>query len=138
MNKMKKHLFIYCVFSGEFKWNWKKLNSRDKLDRVRFYDYSKLIWDMLSEMEYWQIQDIRLKIYQEYKHHINFTKCSWIENAVDWKEVVDWYKVSSWIFKIPVSFFASILPRKIRQKYFFYDRLYEKYILKTDFIFYLD
>lgn len=134
---MKKKNYIFCVFSGEFKWSWKKLNSRDKLDWVWFYDYSKLIGEILSEMEYSQIQRLRLSIYNEYKHYINFTRCSWVENWIDWSLFIDWYKVSSWIFKIPVSKFAIMLPRKIRNKYFNYDRFYEKYIFKTDFIYYL-
>lgn len=137
MIKMEKRNYIFCVFSGEFKWSWKKLKSRDKLDWVWFYDYSRLIWDILSEMDYWQIQKLRLEIYHRYKHYINFTRCSWLENWIEWEICIDWYKVSSWIFKIPVSIFATILPRKIRNKYFNYDYFYEKYMLKTDFIYYL-
>lgn len=137
MIKMEKRNYIFCVFSGEFKWSWKNLKSRDKLEWVWFYDYSKLIGEMLSEMEYSQIQRLRLNIYQLYKHYILFTRCSWIENSIEWNFVVDWYKVSSWIFKLPLSQFASILPNKIRKKYFNYDRFYEKYMLKTDFIYHL-
>ena len=137
MTKMEKRNYIFCVFSGEFKWNAKKLNSRDKLEWVWFYDYSKLIGEMLSEMEYSEIQRLRLEIYKNYKHYINFTSCAWLENSIQWNCVFNWYKVSSWIFKIPLSQFATMLPRKIRNKYFNYDRFYEKYMLKTDFIYYL-
>lgn len=138
MNNMEKRNYIFCVFSGEFCCPAKKLKSRDKLDWVWFYDYSKLIWTIISEMSYWQIQELRLKIYQHYKHYICFTSFSRIENATDWTFIRDWIKVSSWIFKIPVSVFASMLPSKTRKKYFNYDNFYEKYMLKTDFIYYLD
>lgn len=132
---MEKRNYIFCVFNWQFYWNWKQLNSRDKLDWVWFYDYSKLIWDMLSEMDYWQIQRLRLDIYKRYKHYILFTAFSQIENWIDWQIIRDGYKVSSWIFKIPVSIFAQLLPRKIRNKYFNYDKFYEKYLIKTDFIY---
>lgn len=134
---MNKRAYIFCVFNGEFYGNSKNLKSRDKLEWVWFYDYSKLIGDMLSEMDYSQIQKLRLEIFKLYKHYINYTSFSRIENAVDWTIIRDWYKVSSWIFKIPVSVFATILPRRIRVKYFNYDKFYEKYLLKTDFIYYL-
>lgn len=134
---MEKRNYIFCLFNGEFYWNWKSLNSRDKLDWVWFYDYSRLIWEMLSEMEYSQIQKLRLEIFKKYKHYINYTSFARIENGIEWSITRDWYKVSSGIFKIPLSVFAEMLPRRIRLKYFNYDRFYEKYMLKTDFIYYL-
>ena len=82
MNNMEKRNYIFCVFSGEFCCPAKKLKSRDKLDWVWFYDYSKLIWTIISEMSYWQIQELRLKIYQNYKHYICFTAFSIREKAV--------------------------------------------------------
>ena len=137
MFQMKKFNYISCVFDWTFKGSWKKLTSRDRLDRVRFYDYSDLIGEIISQLSQSELDILRLHIYQDYKHYINFCSQSWIENWIDWEIIVDWYKISSQIFNVPLHNFATYLPKKIRKLYFDYDKFYEKFLLKTDLFDYL-
>lgn len=118
MIKMKKINYIYWVFSGSFYWDWKSLTTKDKISWVWFYDYSRIIWDIISYLSPSEFDVLRLHIYQDFKHNINFIKSVWIENFADWKDwVVDWFRVSSWIFYIPLSLFATYLPKSVRKSF---------------------
>ena len=68
--KYEKRNYIFCVFSGEFMWSWKQLKSRDKLNRVWFYDYSNLLWEIISKLDLAELDKLRLEIYKKYKHYI--------------------------------------------------------------------
>lgn len=132
---MKKRFYCLCLFNWEIYWS--KLSTYNKKHLSRFYDYSPIVEEILSHLSDSEFFDLRLKIYQKYQNYVVFQRFSRLENAIWWKIVREWIKVSSWIFSIPASIFAQLLPRRIRVQYFSFDRFYDKYVLKTDFIYHL-
>ena len=124
------HLTI-TIFNPFFQW---KLNARWKIDSVWFADYSLFFDKVLQGMDYNEINKFKLNLFEWYKHNLSCIRVSQFVNDT----VTDWYSIISQDFNVPSHVIASCIPsRKIRDKYFEYDCLREKYYVKTDFIFYL-
>lgn len=127
---IRYHLTI-TIFNAFFT---DKLNARWKIDSVWFYDYDIFFDKVLQGMNYHDINKFRLNLFEWYKHHLSCVKVSQFING----EVIDWYSIVSQDFNVSSHVIASCIPsRKIRDKYFEYDCLRERYYVKTDFIFYL-
>ena len=124
------HLTI-TIFNPFFE---KKLNARWKIDSVWFYDYSWFFDKLLQGLSYEEINKLRLNLFEWYKYQLS---CVNVSQFIDWN-VINWYSIVSQDFKVPIHVIAVCIPnRKLRDKYFEYDCLREKYYLKPDFIFYL-
>lgn len=127
---IKYHLTI-TIFNAFFEW---KLNARWKIDSVRFYDYDLFFDKVLQGMNYHEINKFKLNLFEWYKHQLSCIKVSQFING----DVTNWYSIISQDFNVPSHIIACCIPnRKLRDKYFEYDCLREKYYVKTDFIFYL-
>ena len=127
---IRYHLTI-TIFNAFFEW---KLNSRWKIDSVWFYDYDIFFEKVLQGMDYNEINKFKLNLFEWYKHKLSCLKvCQYING-----NILDWYSIVSQDFNVSSHVIASCIPsRKLRDKYFEYDCLREKYYVKTDFIFYL-
>lgn len=124
------HLTI-TIFNAFFE---NKLNARWKIDSVWFYDYSLFFDKVLQGMTYNEINKFKLNLFEWYKHNLSCIRVSQFIND----SVFDWYSIISQDFNVPSHVIACCIPsRKLRDKYFEYDCLREKYYVKTDFIFYL-
>lgn len=111
-----------------------KLKARWKIDSVWFYDYDILFSKILQDMDYSDINKFKLNIFEHFKHDLS---CVRVSQFVD-GEIFDWYSIISQDFNVTSNVIALSIPsRKIRDKYFEYDVVKEKYYVKTDFIFYL-
>lgn len=127
---IRYHLTI-TIFNAFFQ---DKLNARWKIDSVRFYDYDLFFEKILNEMSYNQINEFKLNLFNCYKTELS---CIRVCQYVQW-EVLDWYSIVSSDFNVTSNIIARSIPsRKIRDKFFEYDCLREKYYVKTDFTFYL-
>ena len=128
---MTRYHLTITIFNAFFT---DRLNARWKIDSVWFYDYDIFFDKVLQGMNYHEINKFRLNLFEWYKHHLSCVKVSQFING----EVIDWYSIVSQDFNVSSHVIASCIPsRKIRDKYFEYDCLREKYYVKTDFIFYL-
>lgn len=124
------HLTI-IIFNPFFE---EKLSWRWKIDSVWFYDYSLFFDKVLQGMSYSDINKFKLNLFEWYKHNLSCIRVSQFINDT----VKDWYSIISQDFNVPSHVIACCIPsRKLRDKYFEYDCLREKYYVKTDFIFYL-
>ena len=124
------HLTI-TIFNPFFE---EKLSWRWKIDSVWFYDYSLFFDKVLQGMSYGDINKFKLNLFEWYKHNLSCIRVSQFINDT----VKDWYSIISQDFNVPSHVIACCIPsRKLRDKYFEYDCLREKYYVKTDFIFYL-
>lgn len=124
------HLTI-TIFNPFFSW---KLNARWKIDSVWFYDYSILFNKILQGMSYKEINKFRLNLFEWYKHNLS---CVRVSQFIDWN-VVDWFSIVSQDFNVSSHIIACCLPnRKLRDEYFDYDCMRERYYVKPDFILYL-
>jgi len=124
------HLTI-TIFNPFFE---EKLSWRWKIDSVWFYDYSLFFDKVLQGMSYSDINKFKLNLFEWYKHNLSCIRVSQFINDT----VKDWYSIISQDFSVPSHVIACCIPsRKLRDKYFEYDCLREKYYVKTDFIFYL-
>ena len=124
------HLTI-TIFNPFFE---EKLSWRWKIDSVWFYDYSLFFDKVLQGMSYSDINKFKLNLFEWYKHNLSCIRVSQFIND----SVKDWYSIISQDFNVPSHVIACCIPsRKLREKYFEYDCLREKYYVKTDFIFYL-
>ena len=120
-----------CVFNPFFQW---KLNSRWKINSVWFYDYDLFFEKVLQAMSWNEINKFKLNLFEWYKSQLSYVKVSEILN---W-DCLDWYSIISQKFDVPSDVLARCIPsRKIRDLFFEYDCLKERYYIKTDFIFYL-
>lgn len=128
---MTRYHLTITIFNAFFQW---KLNSRGKIDSVWFYDYSLFFDKLLQGMNYNEINKFKLNLFEWYKHSLSCIKvCQYVNG-----EVLDWFSIISQDFNIPSHVIACCIPsRRLRDKYFEYDCLREKYYVKTDFIFYL-
>lgn len=127
---LRYHLTI-TIYSPFFE---KKLNSRGKIDCVWFYDYDLFFWKVLEGMSYNEINKFKLNLFEWYKHQISYVNVSQFING----DVINWYSITSQDFNVPSHIIACCIPsRRLRDKYFEYDCLREKYYIKSDFIFYL-
>lgn len=128
---MTRYHCTITIFHPFFQW---KLNSRWKIDSVWFYDYSLFFEKVLQGMSWGDINKFKLNLFEWYKHQLSCVAVSQYING----DVLDWYSIVSQDFNVPSHVIACCIPsRKIRDKYFEYDCLREKYYVKTDFIFYL-
>lgn len=124
------HLTI-TIFNPFFEWY---LDSRGKISSVWFYDYDlffeKILWDMSIN----DINKFKLNLFNGYKQHLSCIKISQFVNS----ELLEWYSIPSCNFEVTSDVIANCIPnRKIRDKYFEYDCLRERYYVKSSFIFYL-
>ena len=111
-----------------------KLNARSKIDSVWFYDYSVLFDKILQGMNYHDINKFRLNLFEWYKTQLSCVRVSQYING----DVIDWYSIISQDFNVPSNVIACCIPsRKLRDQYFEYDCMREKYYIKPDFIYYL-
>ena len=124
------HLTI-CIYNPFFTW---KLNVRWKIDSVWFEDYDYFFEKILSDLTISEINKMKFNLFESCKYSIEWIKCCQI---VDW-DCVDWFIISESSFDIPSDLIARCIPsRWIRDKYFDYDCMREKYYVKSDFIYYL-
>ena len=124
------HLTI-TIFNPFFE---EKLSWRWKIDSVWFYDYDLFFDKVLQGMSYSDINKFKLNLFEWYKYNLSCIRVSQFINDT----VKDWYSIISQDFNVPSHVIACCIPsRKLRDKYFEYDCLREKYYVKTDFIFYL-
>ena len=126
---------LQIVFNGRWYENnswFKKFNWRQKKESVYFYDYDDYVGYIIQHMDYSVLQRFRLNLYNCYKDFITFKKFWEIDK--DWNRF-RWYDLSSDIIEINNNDFASLIPdSSYRKKFFIYDDLKEKYVLKGDFI----
>ena len=110
-------------------------NARQKKECVYFYEYDEYIGYIIQNMDYSDIQKLRLNIYNKYQKLIKFTPF-W-EVDLDWNKF-EWYKLESPIIEIDNTDFALLIPNSsIRKRYFLWDSIREKYYLKSKFINYV-
>lgn len=127
---IRYHLTI-SIFNPFFQW---KLDSRWKINSVWFYDYDYFFEKVLNEMSLNEINKFKLNLFNSYRQNLS---CIKVCQFINW-EVLDWYSIPSVEINIPSDFIAECIPsRKIRDKYFEYDVLREKYYVKSSFIYYL-
>lgn len=124
------HLTI-TIYNPFFQW---KLDSRWKINSVWFYDYDYFFEKLLNDMSLNDINKFKLNLFNSYKQHLSCVKvCQYI----NW-ETFDWYCIPSLDIDIPWDCIACCVPnRKVRDKYFEYDCLRERYYIKPSFINYL-
>lgn len=102
-----------------------KLNYLSKCNSVLFIDYSKIVEKIFNDFE--TDKDFNL---------FRFKLCTVCWDYVKIKQYKDWYRLESPEIDITTNCLANCLPKKIRVKYFYYDKFYEKYILKPNLDFY--
>lgn len=102
-------------------WVVEKLDYISKCYSVWFVDYSKIVEDIFREFD--TDKDFNL---------FRFELCTLSRDIVKIKQYKDWYRIESDPIDITQNQLAICLPKKIRNKYFRYDKFYEKYFLKDD------
>lgn len=127
-------VIIHGTYFKQDHW-FSSFNARVKKDLVYFYDYDDVVWFIIDQLSYAELQRLRINIYNTYHKQIKFTKFS--ERDVNW-EVFEWYKIESPIIDVDVSDFALLLAnRDLIKKYFVRDDIRERYFFKSDFINYV-
>lgn len=110
-------------------------NARQKKEMVYFYDYDNYIWYIIQNMDFSDLQKLRLNIYNKYHKLIKFTPFS--EQNKDWV-LFEWYTLQSPIIDIDNDDFAKLIPNNLyRKRYFERDSIREKYYLTSKFINYV-
>lgn len=127
-------IVIWWTYYKENAW-FSSWNARQKKECVFFYEYDDYIWYIIQNMEFSELQRLRLKLYQEYQEYIKFTRFT--EKSTKW-DIFTWYKLQSPIIEVPLNDFACLLDVYTRKRYFEYDNVREKYYLKWDFINYVE
>ena len=131
MIKMTRFHLTITIFNAFFEW---KLNARWKIDSVWFYDYDLFFEKILQGLSYNEINKLKFNLFEWYKTQLEYINVSQFVNGT----VYDWYSIISKDFNVPSNVIACCIPsRNVRDKYFEYDCLREKYYIKSDFIFYL-
>ena len=124
-------------------WNYYKENKgifdltkgRRKKEMVYFYDYDNLMGYIIQNMEYSDLQKLRLNIYNKYHKLIKFTPFTEMDNNGN---KFEWYRLQSPIIEIDNTDFAELIPNAMyRKRYFLWDNIREKYYLKWEFINYV-
>lgn len=110
-------------------------NARQKKECVFFYDYDKYIGYIIQNLEFSDLQRLRLKLFQYYKKQIKYTKF-WEEN-INW-EVFKGRKLTSPIIEVPSEVFFNLLERKYKKNYLDRDSFRERYFFKSNFINYVN
>lgn len=109
---------------------------RWKKEMVYFYDYDNYTGYIIQNMDYSDLQKLRLNIYNKYHKLIKFTPFSELDN--NWNKF-EWYKLQSPIIDIDNTDFAMLIPnRDYRKRYYIRDSIREKYFLKSNFINYVN
>lgn len=98
-----------------------KLDYITKYNSVRFVDYTKIVEDIFREFE----TDKQFNLFR-------FELCQLCWDMVKLKQYSNWYRIESQPIDITPNQLAICLPRKIKNKYFKYDKFYEKYFLKEN------
>ena len=121
------HLTL-TIFNAFFEW---KLNARWKIDSVWFADYDLFFDKVLQGMSYNEINKFRLNLFEWYKHQLSCIKVCQFVNG----DVIDWYSIISQDFNVPSHVIASCIPsRKLRDTYFEYDCMRERYYVKWNLV----
>jgi len=111
-----------------WKWRWKK-------NMVYFYDYDDIIGYIIKNMDYSDLQKLRLNIYNTYHKLVKFTPFT--EMDKNWNKF-EWYRLQSPIIEISYDDFALLIPnRDYRKRFFLWDNIRERYYLSTKFINYV-
>lgn len=127
---IRYHLSI-TIFNPFFQW---KLDTRGKINSVWFADYDLFFEKILSDMDLNEINKFKLALFETYKARLSYINVS---QYIDW-EILEWYAIPSCDFDVSSNVIARCIPsRKIRDRYFEYDCLRERYFVKTSFVFYL-
>lgn len=106
-------------------WVVNKLNYTSKANSVLFVDYTKIVEKILNEFE-------NDKDFDQFR----FKLCTACRDFTKIKIYNNWYRIESPEIEITENMLALCLPKRIRAKYFKYDNLYERYLLKRDLNFY--
>lgn len=121
----KENFSIFDLDKGR----WKK-------EMVYFYDYDEYIGYIVQNMEYSDLQKLRLNIYNKYHKLVKFTPFSESDN--NWN-VFEGYKLQSPIIDIDSDSFAQLIPNSsYRKRFYIRDNIKEKYFLNSDFINYVN
>lgn len=129
--KMTRYHLTITIFNPFFEW---KLDVRWKINSVWFYDYSLFFEKILGDMSLNEINEFKLNLFEAFKQDLSLIRVSQFLN--DW--VVEWYSIVSSEFNVTSNLIAKAIPsRKIRNKFFEWDCLREKYFVKSSFVFYL-
>ena len=127
-------VIIHWTYYKENHW-YSSWNARQKKDCVYFYDYDQYIDYILKQLDYSELQRLRLNIYNRYQKLIKFTKF-W-EVDLDWNRF-EWLKLESPLIELDYTDFVELLPSSsIRKRFFEFDNIREKYYLRSDFINYI-
>lgn len=102
-------------------WVIEKLDYIWKCNSVWFIDYSKIVEKIFTEFD--TDKDFNL---------FRFELCMLSWDYVRIKQYSNWYRIESPEIDITPNQLAICLPKKIRNKYFRYDKFYERYIIKDD------
>lgn len=102
-------------------WVVEKLDYIAKSNSVRFIDYSKIVEDIFREFE--TDKDFNL---------FRFELCTISRDNVKIKHYNNWYRIESQEIEITPNQLAICLPKKIRNRYFYYDKFYERYMIKNN------
>lgn len=130
MKMIREHLTI-TIFNPFFEW---KLDSRWKINSVRFYDYDIFCEKIINDMWLNDLNKFKLNLFEMYKPNLSCLKVSQYQ---DWN-ISEWYCIPSCEFRVISDVIARCIPnRKLREKYFEYDCLRERFFVKSSFIFYL-
>lgn len=128
---MTRYHLTITIFNPFFEW---KLDARWKINSVWFYDYSLFFEKILGDMSLNEINEFKLNLFEAFKQDLSLIRVSQFLN--DW--VVEWYSIISSEFNVTSNLIAKAIPsRKIRNKFFEWDCLREKYFVKSSFVFYL-
>lgn len=127
-------IVINWVYYKKDTW-FSSFNARLKKDMVYFYDYDEVEKFVIDSLSYWELQRLRLNIYNTYHDYIKFT--NFREFDIN-NQVIEWVNIESPIIDMSVDDFAYCLPNSdLRKKYFVYDEIRERYFFKSDFINYV-
>jgi len=130
MKMIKFHLTI-TIFDPFFQ---KKLDARWKINSVWFADYDLFMEKIIQEMDLNDINKFKLALFETFKSDLTYIK---VTQFVDW-EILEGYAIPSADFNVSSNIIARCIPsRKIRDKFFEYDNLRERYFVKSSFVFYL-
>lgn len=128
-------IVIQWNYYKENKWIFDLTKGRWKKEMVYFYDYDNLTGYIIQNMEYSDLQKLRLNIYNKYHKLIKFTPFTEMDNNGN---KFEWYRLQSPIIEIDNTDFAELIPNALyRKRYFLWDNIREKYYLKWEFINYV-
>lgn len=115
---MKDYELIITITSP---WVVEKLNYTAKANSVLFVDYSKIVEKIFNDFE----TDKEFDLFR-------FNLCVACRDFTTIKQYHNWYRIESPNIEITQNLLANCLPKRIRKKYFMYDNLYERYLLKSE------